>query len=148
MVTAPANKKIKVISGDSLEEDFLIEDGFAPSEGSLSGDEAGEVYDQSSDVEEQAAVPIVAVNVGPSANKKRKIKEQKTALETGEPKVKKPKKVKEGRVLETSVGLLDLSSLVSKLAQKQKKAMPLVSQIEMDDLRILGASAISSHQDT
>lgn len=66
----------------------------------------------------------------------------------GEKKEKKEKKHKGGvQVDEVSLGLSAIEVLPGQFAEKQKRALPKLSSIEMDDLRITGESirALPAH---
>lgn len=138
------DKKIKIISADSLEEDFLLEDDFVPGD-YASGDE-GDFVDTSamlSDIEEdlpQSESTSVVEELG-GKKKKRKLEasgSNRTEI-GGDKKDKKVKKVKETfEENSISLGLLENEKLVDKIAEKQMRALPNLSPIEMDDLRITG----------
>lgn len=138
------DKKIKIISADSLEEDFLLEDDFVPGD-YASGDE-GDLVDTSamlSDIEEdlpQSESTSVVEELG-GKKKKRKLEasgSNRTEI-GGDKKDKKVKKVKETfEENSISLGLLENEKLVDKIAEKQMRALPNLSPIEMDDLRITG----------
>lgn len=141
------DKKIKIISADSLEEDFLLEDDFLPGD-YASGDE-GDLVDTStmlSDIEEdllqfQSESTSVVVEELGGKKKKRKLEASgSNRTEIGaDKKDKKVKKVKETYEENSiSLGLLENEKLVDKIAEKQMRALPNLSPIEMDDLRITG----------
>lgn len=145
-MSPPPSKKVKAVSGDSLEEDFILEDGFAPSDAG-SDDDIHPHADLSS---LHSAAEDDLVEPPASGGKKRKAAadvdatgKKKAAAASGETegkerKAKKAKKDKDGVVIESSVGLLPSASLTVTLGEKQRKALPKLSGIEMDDLRIAG----------
>ncbi|ORY41450.1 U3-containing 90S pre-ribosomal complex subunit-domain containing protein [Leucosporidium creatinivorum] len=155
-------KSTPQISGDSLDQDFLLEDNFAPSDDSDHDD--GQAYDPAelvasddedghphrplpqSDDEDEDQQP---------APKKRKAADREGATSAGGEggegageqkkkvkKEKKPKKPKAAKLQELGIGeseglgLLPLAALVDALAEKQKRALPKLSNMEMDDLRL------------
>lgn len=169
----PPAKKAKTtptqISGDSLEEDFVLEDDFAP----LSDDErdegeavaspdaaaAAELHDDSDDV--HRPLPASDDEEGEagaattSKEKKRKAGASEGGAGEGQPaskkkgkdkKVKDNSKVKEKKQLRVELdiaqaegmGLLPPAPLADRLAEKQKKALPKVSEMELDDIRLPG----------
>ena len=123
----------KIISADSLEEDFLVEDGFALSdvdedEGAISLPPA------------RAESPQADLDNGETANaaayaggKKRKI-----AAEEEKNKVKKVKESHSEK--EPSLGLLPLEELLPKLVEKLGRAMPNASKLELEEFKIEGKS--------
>lgn len=122
-----ATKAKIIVSGDSLEEDFVLEDDFAPvdvnSDDDISPDAdiSTALYDS-----ETESAPVV-----------RPAKNAKVAVVPGEKKEKKEKKPKGGaQVDEVSLGLSAIEVLPGQFAEKQKRALPKLSSIEMDDLRI------------
>lgn len=161
---APAPKQI---SGDSLEEDFLLEDNFVPS--SDDDAEGGQVaFDPAEDVkgllsEDDEPAPAPAESEGeddgqpPSKKRKASPPTASTSAPANEKKKKKEKKPKAPKApkadklaelginpeAQTSdLGLLPLEALVDALAEKQKRAMPKLSAMEMEDYRIPGTSGL------
>lgn len=136
---SPPNKKVKLVEVESLDQDYVLEDGF----GQYSSDEdSPRKLDSASSIHPDRLVQTEANKDNAAAtpekpNKKRKLKKKEDNTTT-ESKVKKPKKVKPGRILEGSLGLLTSVELVERLAEKQKRAMPNSSSIEMGDLKVEG----------
>jgi hypothetical protein len=136
---SPPNKKVKLVEVESLDQDYVLEDGF----GQYSSDEESpqKLNSASSIHPDRLAHTEESKDNTPAAlekpNKKRKLKKKEDNTTT-ESKVKKPKKVKPGRILEGSLGLLRSVELVERLAEKQKRAMPNSSSIEMEDLKVEG----------
>lgn len=127
LMSRPAKKaKLTDASADSLEQDFLVEDGFALSDAESEPD-AHALLPASEDL----PIPSDATASAYEASNKRK-----AALLAKSTKVKK---VKESHsVQEASLGLLNLAELMGKLGEKQKRAMPNASGLEMDEFRIEG----------
>lgn len=153
-------------SGDALEDDFALEPSFAPSdsegdEGQLSdGDGAfpedtgaiparRDVEAHSDDDDEQDSEPpakkrkanAAGISNGAALDGNNV---KKTAKEKGKQK-KEKRKAKIAELGEQDdqgerLGQLPPEYLVDRLADKQKKALPKTSAIEMDDMRILGES--------
>lgn len=169
----PPTKKAKTdpavqISGDSLDQDFLLEDNFAPSDDS-DNDNAGQDYDPAelvaSDDEATATaedphrpLPQSDDEDDEPAPKKRKAGDDGEGATGGAEaggegkkkakKEKKPKKPKAAKLQELGIGeseglgLLPVAALVDALAEKQKRALPKLSNMEMDDLRLPGESSV------
>jgi hypothetical protein len=170
----PPAKKVKTdtattttaqISGDSLDQDFLLEDNFAPSDDS--GDEAagGQDFDPAELVasDDEASShphrPLPQSDDEP-APKKRKAADNSEGASSGaegatgegkkkkQKKDKKPIKPKAAKLQELGIGeseglgLLPLPALVDALAEKQKRALPKLSNMEMDDLKLPGESLL------
>lgn len=144
-VSAPTPvAKVNLISGDSLEEDFLLEDDFVPGDYG-SDDEAGAVVDTSTFVEEEDALASpskeVAAEEG-SSKKKRKLNSDDASV--GSSKKISLKEKKAQRILEStqdvaSLGMLPPASLADRFAEKQKKALPKLSGMEFEEIRLQGA---------
>ncbi|KAK4700363.1 protein CMS1, partial [Phenoliferia sp. Uapishka_3] len=142
-----ASTRPNAVSGDSLEEDFLLEDDFEPSEAGSDAGADGVTLDDSDlpttiDVllsdDEEAPPDGIALSEGP-AKKKRKLEgKEKDEKRESKRQAKKAKVAKaeseKGEV--TSLGLLPSESLADRLMEKQAKALPGLSAIEKDDLRL------------
>ena len=153
----------KQISGDSLEEDFILEDGFAQSSddegegqvvldpaedvgGLLSDDEdAGGKGDEEVDELEgppskkRKASPPTAEAESPAPAKKDKKKKEK--------KPKTPKAPSATKLAELGInpdaqvsdlGLLPLDALTDALKDKQKRAKPKLSSMELEEYALDG----------
>jgi protein CMS1 len=158
----PPAKKAKLaaapvqISADSLEEDFLLEDGFAPSDDE--GDLDPALLDVTDSQDGNSLIPALSTSDtsdvetdSPPAQKKTKGEGKKRKADAGgeekkaedKEKAKSKKKAKLsalgiGTGEDEGMGLLPPASLADRLAEKQARALPNLSGIEMDDLRILG----------
>ncbi len=141
MSPPPAKRtKVEAISGDALEEDFLLEDGFAAGSDdddgahsdapvALAGEEdsfapAGSNNDASDD----DAAPAPPKDEAPPA-KKRKASGEKPA------KKRKPEPERE------TVALLSVAEVVDRLTDKQKAAMPKLSGLELCEFGLRGELA-------
>lgn len=121
-----ANKKQKLakveISGDALDEDFLLEDGFISDV-----EEEGEI------ILEEIIPPIVADETANAYSEGKKRKAEAVI------KSAKPKKIKEtSSEKEISLGLLETEELLTQFRAKQARAMPNSTELEMDEFRIEG----------
>ncbi|BGO89388.1 hypothetical protein NBRC10512_006305 [Rhodotorula toruloides] len=147
---APPSKKTKtghIPTGDDLEDNFFIEDEFA---GASDGEEADGLADLSDDAGAVAAEDGEADDLGPavSAGKKRSADDAGVGTEDKQPKSKraakkaKEKKTKKLAELEVDgkdkedMGLLPVEALADRLAEKQKRALPNLTALEMDEMRI------------
>uniref|UniRef100_A0A0K3CDL4 FGENESH: predicted gene_7.40 protein n=1 Tax=Rhodotorula toruloides TaxID=5286 RepID=A0A0K3CDL4_RHOTO len=147
---APPSKKTKtdhIPTGDDLEDNFLIEDEFA---GASEGEEAEGLSDLSDDAGAVAAEGGDADDLGPavSAGKKRSADDAGVGMEDKQPKSKraarkaKEKKTKKLAELEVDgkdkedMGLLPVEALADRLTEKQKRALPNHTALEMDEMRI------------
>lgn len=128
------SKKIKVLyTGDDLEDNFQLEDDFAPASDEETGIDINNIEEKGGELlgEEEAVV----VSVDAEVRKKRKRdKKEKT---------KSAKKLALGGAEEDdgvgpSMGLLSTEILADRLAEKQKKALLKLTQLESEDLKITG----------
>lgn len=128
----PAVETAKIISADSLEEDFLLEDGFAASsadedEGAISLPPPTRADSPEGELDDGETANAAAYAGG----KKRKI--------AAEEKKNKVKKVKESHSeKEPSLGLLPVEELLPKLVEKLGRAMPNASKLELEEFKIEG----------
>lgn len=146
---------VNAISGDSLEQDFLLEDSFAfdaqsDDEIDLNADLSTALYDSDSELPPApVAAPIVDEDESRPAKKARKeASEKKELTEEGRKrkgeKKEKTKAAKKLKMLATeveeviSLGTLPGALLAERVAEKQRRALPKLSGIEMEDLRIAG----------
>lgn len=137
--------KVNLISGDSLEEDFLLEDDFVPGDYG-SDDEAGAVVDTSTFVEEEEVdIPVKEQIVAEEGSSKKKRKLNNDDASVGSSKKISLKEKKAQRILEStqdvaSLGMLPPASLADRFAEKQKKALPKLSGMEFEEIRLQGTS--------
>ena len=143
MAVPAAPKRPAVVSGDSLEEDFLLEDDFQPSGES---ETEGGVALEDADLPTAVAVLLSDDDEEPQASegpakKKRKLEgkekdeKRESKRQAKRAKVERAEKEKDDA---TSLGLLPCESLADRLMDKQAKALPGLSAIERDDLRLAG----------
>ena len=137
-MTTPGAKTARIISADSLEEDFLIEDGFAASsaeedEGAISLAPPTRADSAEGELDDGETANAAAYAGG----KKRKI--------AAEEKKNKVKKVKESHSeKEPSLGLLPVEELLPKLVEKLGRAMPNASKLELEEFKIEGQPSTTS----
>lgn len=143
-------------SGDALEEDFLLEDDFNPTD--LNSDEEINPDGAIQLAGEEEAYALSDAEDAPQETKEdeprpsKKAKKSAAAKVEGETGTKRKAtdanatvvKAKKAKVKdswgedEESIGLLATDALALKLAEKQRRALPNMSSLEMDDVRLLG----------
>ncbi|KAM0755310.1 hypothetical protein T439DRAFT_344541 [Meredithblackwellia eburnea MCA 4105] len=138
----PRSKKTKIISGDALDDDFELDASFLPSD----DDEQGAIALTGADDDDELPSGVLSdseVEVGNDnipggvvvgdAKKKRKREEKE----------RKKRAAKKARVEEDeaagpdSLALLPSEILADRMAEKQTKALPGLSALEKDDLRLV-----------
>lgn len=144
---------VNVISGDSLEQDFLLEDSFAFDAQSdddidINADLSTALYDSDSELPPAPAPAVEAEESRPAKKARKEASEKKELTEEGKKrkgeKKEKSKAAKKLKVLANeeeevvSLGILPSALLAERVAEKQRRALPKLSGIEMDDLRIVG----------
>ncbi|GAA5900820.1 hypothetical protein JCM6882_007673 [Rhodosporidiobolus microsporus] len=155
---APAPSKAAP-TGDDLEDNFALEDDFlAPGSPAADGaelseeggDEDGAVYDN---VDEDSRPPQQQQPEAAKKGKKRSAEGDEEGEEgedagagKGKKKAKKAKEKKAAKVKEANeaqdgqdadeTALLPLEAVADRLAEKQKRALPDLSALEMDEMRI------------
>jgi protein CMS1 len=141
--TAPAATNISAPGGDDLEDNFLIDDEYLsdgpqvqPGGGNDDDDETGYLSPQDTD-------PVTTTN-----NKKRTAQGETTTTTGATKKAKKDKaKTKKKAKLEQlglvedlttkdDTALLPVELALDRLSEKQKKALPNLSGLELDEMRL------------
>ncbi|GAA5833862.1 hypothetical protein JCM11251_005990 [Rhodosporidiobolus azoricus] len=164
---AAPTKTDHVPGGDDLEDNFALEDDFLAADdggASLSDEDAGEegVYDN---VDEDSRPPVqkqgekkpengkkrASEGDGGEGQKKAKKAKGDKAKEKKSAKVKEAKEAGEGEQEADETALLPLEVVADRLAEKQKKALPDLSALEMDEMRIsqsmiLDTSSVTSRK--
>ncbi|KAL8281024.1 hypothetical protein RQP46_006703 [Phenoliferia psychrophenolica] len=138
----PAAARAPAISGDSLEEDFVLEADFVPSDTedahTLSDADLPNPISVLLSDDDSPPPPSLSASLEPPAKKRKlegKDKDEKRESKRQAKKLKVEKaELEKGEV--RSLGLLPAESLADRVMEKQAKALPGLSQIERDDLRL------------
>ncbi|KAI5479298.1 DEAD/DEAH box type DNA/RNA helicase [Pseudohyphozyma bogoriensis] len=154
MSNGPSAKRSKVVSGDSLEDDFLLEDSFNPSDNDGASSDGGEIADLGdvdptlSDAEDVGAPEIGSPKPQQTHDKKRKTGDGAGNKKLEEKRAAKKAKVKEAMDERENFATLPSELLADRLADKQSKALPKLSAIEKDDLRITESMILDTSEVT
>jgi len=170
---APPSKKLKTSSttaaptpipgGDDLEDNFALEDDFnpgSPAADAISGDEGGDGSEGEYDnVDEDSRAPLsvpVEAKEGKTKvpNAKKRPADDPESIAAKKKKGAAAKEKKKGKAAEAAkeweakefddTARLPVEGVADRLSEKQRKALPEVSGLELDEMRITGASSLSS----
>ncbi|GAA6029530.1 hypothetical protein JCM8097_003724 [Rhodosporidiobolus ruineniae] len=147
--TKAVDKPAPTPGGDDLEDNFQLEDGFLSDDGadegfvaSVDDDEDGAAYDN---VDEDSRLPVQQAQPGKKrAGSDGDEEDKDDGGAKGKKRAKKAKEKKKAKVAESeeAQGALDemarlpLEAVADRLAEKQKRALPELSALEMDEMRI------------
>lgn len=154
---APPTKKTKtehVPTGDDLEDNFALDDDLVASADDLS--DAPGPADAAADLSDDAAAPGGSDDEhAPPPAKKRRAEpasgDEAAPTTTSKRAAKRAKDKKRAKVVESGLderdkddmGLLPPEALADRLADKQKRALPNLTALELDEQRISRASLAS-----